>query len=187
MVGIGLALVASSSVAVSALAEPPPWAPAHGWRRNKDPKYVGYTGDRWARDYGVIEGYCNRDVIGSVLKPAVGPATDSDPARAVAIVADTVLDTVLDTVVARDIGRQMDERDRACAGHALELANDGHGVGWANERTGVIYVITPGDGGEDNGGCRPFQLSATRGAKSVTTQGRACRGGDGAWQIASAG
>ena len=32
------------SFAAPVLADPPPWAPAHGWRKKHDPNYVGYTG-----------------------------------------------------------------------------------------------------------------------------------------------
>ena len=34
-----------------ALSQPPPHAPAHGWRKKNDPYYVGYTGRQWERDF----------------------------------------------------------------------------------------------------------------------------------------
>jgi hypothetical protein len=43
-------------IAPSAHADPPSWAPAHGWRKKHDPDYVGYTGKKWPDDYGVVSG-----------------------------------------------------------------------------------------------------------------------------------
>ena len=31
--------------------DPPPWAPAHGWRKKNDPYYTGYTGKKWDKHY----------------------------------------------------------------------------------------------------------------------------------------
>jgi len=53
-----IALVSLTFVPVPAPADPPPWAPAHGWRKKNDPNYVGYTGKKWDKDYGIIEGRC---------------------------------------------------------------------------------------------------------------------------------
>src|SRR5713226_8405530 len=111
---IQLALVALVTLAllpVPAPADPPPWAPAHGWRKKNDPNYVGYTGKKWEKDYGVIEGHCNSAQIGAVLGGAVGA----------------------------NIGKQLDESDRACMGHALELAGENKTVVWTNQATGVNY------------------------------------------------
>src|SRR6266516_5415422 len=87
-----------SFVPVPAPADPPPWAPAHGWRKKNDPNYVGYTGKKWDKDYGVIEGRCNSAAVGAVLGGAVGGVVGSRAAnkedRPVAIVVGTVLGAV---------------------------------------------------------------------------------------------
>ena len=44
-----------------ALATPPSWAPAHGWRKKNDPAYAGYSGRSWNDDFGVQSGRCNRE------------------------------------------------------------------------------------------------------------------------------
>jgi hypothetical protein len=71
-------------VALSAAwADPPPWAPAHGWRKKYDPHYVGYEGRRWPSDYGVLRG-CNREAIGAVLAQrwgAIGSRVGHDDQR----------------------------------------------------------------------------------------------------------
>ena len=61
-----------------ALADPPPHAPAHGWRKKNDPHYVGYTGRQLAYDYGIRSGRCDRDrshvatAVGAVAGGVIG-------------------------------------------------------------------------------------------------------------------
>lgn len=181
--GLALLLGASLGVALPALADPPSHAPAHGWRKKHDPYYVGYTGRQWERDYGIVDGHCNREAIGTVLGGVVGGVVGSQVAdgddRAVAI----VLGTVIGAVIGRQIGRNMDERDRACVGHALELGKDGQKVRWLNDATGVTYVLTPSGGGQAAGSCRNFELQISRAGKTEVQPSRACRTGDGTWQM----
>jgi surface antigen len=181
--GGALLLAAGILAAVPALATPPSHAPAHGWRKKHDPYYIGYTGRQWEKDYGIVDGHCNREAIGTVLGGVVGGVVGSqvadDDDRAVAI----VLGTVIGAVIGRQIGRNMDERDRACVGHALELAKDGQSVRWLNDTTGVTYVLTPSGGGQAAGSCRNFELQISRAGKTEVQPSRACRTGDGTWQM----
>jgi surface antigen len=181
--GFALWLAASFGVALPAFADPPSHAPAHGWRKKHNPYYVGYTGRQWEQHYGILEGNCNREAIGTVLGGVVGGVVGSQVAdgddRAVAI----VLGTVIGAVIGRQIGRNMDERDRACVGHALELARDGQRVRWVNETSGVTYLLTPSGGGQAAGSCRNFELQISRAGKTEVQPGRACRTGDGTWQM----
>ena len=50
----GALLIGAAPLLVS--AAPPAHAPAPGWRAKNDPAYAGYTGQRWDRDYGVLDG-----------------------------------------------------------------------------------------------------------------------------------
>lgn len=180
---LALAMMLATGVA---LADPPDHAKAHGWRKKHDPEYVGYTGRNWERDYGIVGGSCNRKEIGTVIGAVVGGVIGSQvgdgDGRAVAI----IIGSVLGAVVGREIGRDLDDGDRACVGHALELAKTGQPVRWLNEQTKVNYVLTPlaavaGDTKE----CRRFSIKASRDGKSKTSKGRACRGPDGSWKMAS--
>jgi surface antigen len=182
--GARLVALVAAIVCLPALADPPDHAKAHGWRKKHDPAYVGYTGREWERDYGIIEGHCNRDdigtVAGAVIGGVIGSQVGDDSHRAVAI----VVGSVLGAVIGREIGRDLDERDRACVGHSLELVKLGQKVRWANEQTRVNYVLTPlaavkGDPSD----CRRYTLQATLDGKSRTSQGRACRTGEGTWAI----
>ena len=72
-----VALVSLALLPIPSPAEPPPHAKAHGWRKKNDPNYVGYTGKKWTKDYGIVEGHCNTDQIGAVLGAVVGGAVGS--------------------------------------------------------------------------------------------------------------
>src|SRR5688572_33155528 len=114
-----LALLALSLVAVPSPAQPPDHAKAHGWRKKNDSNYVGYTGKKWEKDYGVIEGRCNTDAVGAVVGGAIGGVIGSRAGkedRPVAILAGTVIGAL----IGAKIGQSIDERDRGCMGHALE-------------------------------------------------------------------
>ena len=167
-----------------ALATPPSWAPAHGWRKKNDPAYAGYSGRSWNDDYGVQSGRCNREDVGAVLGGitggAVGAEIGRDGSRAVAI----VVGTVIGAAIGAEIGRRMDKTDRSCAGHALELARDGQSVTWINAATGVTWQLTPVDQAVSADGCRKFRLIAT--GKFGLSEGRttACPGDDGTWDLA---
>ena len=62
--------ILAMSVPGSSYADPPSWAPAHG-KRKKGEDYTGYNGKKWKRDYGVLEGRCNREAVGAVIGGAI--------------------------------------------------------------------------------------------------------------------
>jgi surface antigen len=181
-------LVLLMALPCAALATPPGWAPAHGWRKQNDPTYAGYSGRAWEYDYGVRSGSCDRSRIGQVLGGVVGGvaggAIGSEAARGgterdVAI----VVGAVIGAAIGAEIGRRMDKTDRSCVGHSLELANDGQSVRWTNPNTRVTYQLTPLDAGHGRDGCRRFMLIA-HGSFGLN-EGRtvACSDGHGVWQL----
>jgi surface antigen len=179
-----LIAILATLLCLPSLADPPDHAKAHGWRKKHEGAYVGYTGKEWERDYGIIEGRCNRDDIGTVAGAVVGGAIGSqvgdESHRAVAI----VVGSVLGAVVGREIGRDLDERDRACVGHSLELVKVGQRVSWTNVQTGVGYLLTPvAAAAGDAADCRRFTLKTSFGSKAHTSQRLACRSGEGTWTL----
>ena len=70
-------LAALLSLPTPVQADPPAHAPAHGWRKKHDPYYLGYTGRQWSRDYGILGGRCDREVVGAVLGGVLGGAVGS--------------------------------------------------------------------------------------------------------------
>jgi surface antigen len=179
----GCALVLFSLPAV-APADPPDWAPAHGWRRQNDAAYSGYSGHAWPRDYGVQSGRCDRSEVGAVLGGLAGAAVGAGVAgaedRAVAI----AVGTVIGAAIGADIGRRMDKADRACTGHALELAASGKSVTWINGASGITYQLTPLDARSSKDGCRRFRLVATGPFGLSEGRATACPDERGVWQLA---
>lgn len=165
-------------------ADPPPWAPAHGWRKKNDPEYVGYTGEKWSKDYGIRIGQCNRAAIGAVIGGAVGGAAGSTLGKGDGRTVAIILGSVFGTVIGAKIGNDIDAADRACFGHALELARDNKKVVWRNEETGVFYQLTPLAGFKQKGkNCREYVTKTTFKNKSSEQRGKACREEVGEWRV----
>ncbi len=167
-----------------AAADPPPWAPAHGWRKKNDPHYTGYTGKKWERDYGVIGGRCNTAAVGAVLGGTVGGVIGSQVGKGGDRAIATVIGAAIGTVIGVKIGRDIDAADRACWGHALELAGERKTVAWTNPGTGVNFRLTPTRNFQrGDQPCREFTARAVAGRKSERFNGIACRRGEGDWVL----
>lgn len=184
------ALAALAVVPVPSPAEPPPHAKAHGWRKKNDPSYVGYTGKKWEKDYGVVEGKCNAAAVGAVLGGAVGGVVGSQVGKGDDRPVAILVGTVLGAVIGSRIGAEIDSGDRGCMGHALELAGEKQAVRWTNDKTGVSYTLTPTRNFQQGSlPCREFTTVASKGKKkkdaSAPVQGVACRTGNGEWQFRS--
>jgi len=181
-----LALLALSLVAIPSPAQPPDHAKAHGWRKKNDPNYVGYTGKKWEKDYGVAAGRCNSAQVGAVLGGVTGAVIGSRVSdrqdRPVAI----ILGTTIGAVIGAKIGQTIDESDRGCMGHALELAGEKKTVVWTNKTTGVTYRLTPTRNfKQGKEACREFTTAVSSGKKKDSVKGVACRGGGGEWVFRS--
>src|SRR5438477_2820331 len=106
-----VALLSLGLLPVPSPADPPPWAPAHGWRKKNDPNYVGYTGKQWTQDYGVLDGRCNSDKVGAVLGGVVGGAVGSQVVKGENRPVAIVVGTVLGAVIGSKIGAEVDNGD----------------------------------------------------------------------------
>jgi len=177
--------VVAMAMAEIVRAEPPAHAPAHGWRKKHDPEYVGYTGTKWERDYQVASGSCNREeigaAIGGVIGGVVGAKNSSPEDRTVAV----LIGAAVGALIGSRIGRTLDDADRGCFGHVLEIGAAGKPVKWSNSSTGVSYTLEPGAGKEVKGQpCRQYSLTATRGKTTEKRQGMACQTAVGVWSLA---
>ena len=143
------------------LADPPGHAPAHGYYKKNDDdhdrkKYrkakhhQGKSGAVYVSDYGISTGRCNRDEIGAVIGGVTGAVIGGQVAGRDDRVVGMVVGGVLGAVLGHAIGDSMDDRDRACMGHALELGRPGVPVAWRHD--GSDYHFTPR--GETRDGCR---------------------------------
>jgi len=167
-----------------AFADPPSWAPAHGWRKKHDPYYVGYSGTKWEHDYDVSSGRCNREEIGAVLGGVVGGVIGSQVGSRDNRTVATIIGAAVGALLGAKIGRDMDDGDRACFGHALEIGSAGRRVVWDNPSSGVHYVLVPGAGTRSRETvCRDFTLYASREENRWSRKGRACQSDPGVWKI----
>ena len=162
-----VALALAIAAPAATLADPPSHAPAHGWRKKNDPYYVGYTGRHWTEDYGVRSGHCDRDQAGAAVGAVVGGA--------------------IGAVIGHEIGDNMDDKDRACFGHSLELLEDGRKVEWRGSTSDMVYALTPYGRFEREGRvCRKFTVVRILNGRRVTKDGSACRYGEGDWHMIKA-
>jgi len=179
---LALSLVLPLSPAV--YADPPPWAPAHGWRQKHDPYYLGYSGRRWGDDYGVLSGRCNTSAVGAAVGGVVGGVLGSQVGGGNGRTVAIVLGSVLGAVAGSRIGGTMDAADRACIGHTLELAKERRQVVWLNPASGVGYALTPMREFTLNGRpCREFTGSLREDGRVGRFNGRACQAGNGVWRM----
>lgn len=177
-------LLLSAAGSVPAAADPPPHAKAHGWRKKNDPTYAGYRGKSWPQDYGVVSmGRCNTDAVLSAVGASVGGIvgaqiskdSGNEAHRAIAV----VVGSAIGAVIGAKLGHDIDRTDRACIGHALELAAIGKAVRWDN--SGVAFELTPVR--NVGASCREFKLATARGNVRETTTRIACTAGQGAWEL----
>jgi surface antigen len=178
---LALTLVAAAQPTV-AWANPPPHAPAHGWRKQHDPYYLGYTGKRWENDFGIVAGRCDRAavgaVLGGVLGGAIGSQVGSGDGRPIAI----LLGTVVGAVLGAEVARRMSDADRACLAHGLELAPEGRPTRWDAPESGLSYTLIPHGRWRNERDCREFTL-IVEGAQRSDTRGVGCRRADGSWEL----
>jgi surface antigen len=184
-----------SVAAPLAIADPPDHAPAYGQRhrherhheRDHDDRagervrYRGYTGVEYAHDHGVLAGRCNTDVVLAAVGAAGGAYVGNRMGTPENRVLTTVVGAVVGGVLGRAVGDALDDRDRACMGHALEMAPVGRPVRWQNPRSRVVYVMTPVR--DLRAGCREFELAAEGRAARRGDRVMACRDRRGAWVI----
>ena len=112
----------ASAPAGTAFADPPPWAPAHGYRA----KY----------QYPDIDiGTCNRSLtssqlIGGALGAIVGGLLGSKVGKGKGKLAATAAGTLLGALAGASIAQSMDTADNECVRKALDAAPDQKQVAW---------------------------------------------------------
>jgi surface antigen len=176
------AMILALTLVAPTLAAPPDHAPAHGYRNKPEKhagKYRGYTGVEWEQDYGVAAGRCNTDsvltVLGATGGALIGNRTASPENRTIA----TIVGAIAGGLIGNAVGDAIDDGDRACIGHSLEVGAIGRDVTWTNPRTHVVQTVRPVR--DLAGGCRLFDYQAGPRAKVATLT--ACRTANAAWTI----
>lgn len=191
-------------------ADPPDWAPAHGYRdhhrdRDGDRDYYRHRdrdrehyrdrhGDHepWNHGdeagpipFGINLGRCNREQLGQVLGGLAGAAIGSTARgrdRPVAIIGGAILGAL----IGGHIGRSMDEVDEYCIGQTLEYAKAGQTITWNDPDKGAVYKVTPEAAVRVSPGqyCREYQTTIVISGRKRQAYGKACRQPDGTWKKA---
>jgi len=192
-----LGAAATLALPPAAWADPPPWAPAWGYRakgkhkkkhkskvryeRYDETEYVHRT-----RDYGIYYNTCDRETIGALIGGTVGGLAGSQIGKGDGQVAAAVAGTIIGVIVGRQIGRSMDQIDQNCTGQVLERAETDQTVTWRNPDSGASYSVTPTDTIERSGNyCREFVTEAVINGRREWVTGTACRESDGTWRKVS--
>jgi surface antigen len=180
--------------AAPALADPPPWAPAHGYRAKKGHKDKHGDDDyRYYRDRVYVAplsaglGRCNREAVGTLLGGAVGAAAGSTVGKGGDRTAAIIGGAILGALAGNVIGRSMDEADGYCVAQALAHGKDGETVIWHSPRSDTEYRVTPKRSYQTDSGryCREYTARAIVGGRREQTYGTACLQPDGSWKLAS--
>lgn len=159
---------------------PPPWAPAHGYRKKQRGQYYGYTAP-----YGIQYETCYREDVGRLLGGLAGAAAGYQVGKGAGRTAAVIGGTIIGVMVGGHIGRSMDEIDQNCIGQVLEHAPPNETIVWESPHSGGQYQVTPSEPYNDRQGryCREYQTTATIGGRVEQVYGTACRQPDGSWEI----
>ena len=146
--------------------------------------YHGYHGDDWHDDYGVVRsGHCNTDVLlgvtGAVGGAVIGNRTSTPENRDIA----TIFGAIAGGIIGTAVGGAIDNGDRACIGHSLELVPVGHPVYWSNPRSHVGWRVVPLR--DLSPVCREFHVYREFAGHHDVERVVACRRNRGAWDIRS--
>ena len=139
-----LSMLAAGALLAGALPSPvaAQSASARPGAAGRDAGHAGYGGTRWSTDYGIAAGRCDRDAIvveaGSGGQTLVQRHEENLRNRTVGIIGATPGTGLL---LSTRLGGRLDERDRRCLGHVLELGVPGRQVGWTNGTTRQAYAV----------------------------------------------
>ena len=175
-------LAAFAMIAEPAWADPPPWAPAHGYRAKHKGKHHRASADR--APFDIDFGRCNRQTLGALLGGAAGAAAGTQIGSGSGNTAAIIGGTIVGFLVGGSIGRAMDDLDQNCVGQILEHAPDGSDITWVGADQ-ARYQVEPRRTYQEAGGayCREYTATAAIGGRSQQTYGTACRQPDGSWQL----
>ena len=169
----------ASAPAGTAFADPPPWAPAHGYRAKYQYPDI---------DVGTCNrGLSNSQLIGGALGAIVGGLLGSKVGKGKGKLAATAAGTLLGALAGASIARSMDTADNECVRKALDAAPDQKQVAWRNPDANAQYTVTPVKSYNDRAGryCREYITEAVIGGRTETVYGTACRQPDGNWELMS--
>ncbi|WP_303903460.1 RT0821/Lpp0805 family surface protein [Thiohalomonas denitrificans] len=173
--------------------EPPPWAPAHGYRRKHEgPRDYRYREEKPVAEIRVsnagiaIRGStCDREAAGAVFGGILGGIIGNQVGRNEGNQElGTVAGAIIGFAVGKSLGRGMDSKDASCTAHALDSARDGQTVSWHNPDSGVDFRLTPIETFQSDGLlCRRYHTEVIGSDDQAEGRSKACRTQDGTWRF----
>lgn len=162
---------------------PPPWAPAHGYRRK-------HGGGSYAFPTGLLGGRCRADLldgptIGGLAGAAAGGLAGAQIGKGKGQLAATALGTLVGFVIGQQVGQSLGRAEETCFSRTFEHVPDRETIVWNDGGHGAQYQVMPVRTSEPMNGmyCREYQAKATVGGKVSETYGTACRQPDGSWKL----
>ena len=133
-------------------------------------------------------GYGTKQTLGALGGAAAGGLLGAQFGSGSGQLAATGAGVLIGALIGSEIGRTMDEVDRAKANQAVVQAHTaqiGESIAWNNPDTGNYGTVVPVRDGTSTSGlyCREFQQTVTIGGNTESAYGTACRQPDGSWQI----
>lgn len=182
---LAAALLGLGLMPAAAFADPPGWAPAHGWRAKQH--YHDHGRDSHRHDHRVVQrnvtnnyyygqpqqhhtrgnalsggGFgCNSDLIGALIGGAAGAALGSQFGKGDGKTVAIIGGAIVGLIAGNSIGGSMDANDRRCVSQTLERVPDGQPVVWQNPNR--------------HGTTTPTRQSITPVRTWQTNSGRYCR------------
>lgn len=193
------ALIGLAFLAPPVAADPPPWAPAHGYRDKKGHGAKKHKRKKWRQQEssvtytlppGLRNGRCRPDlfdprVVGGVIGAAAGGYAGSKFGKGDGKLAATAIGTLVGAVIGHAVGDQLAQAENTCFSQTFEHVPDRETITWTDTRRGARYEVTPQKTTKTASGeyCREYTAKATVGGKPVDSYGTACRQPDGSWKL----
>lgn len=185
-----------------AYADPPPWAPAHGWRAkhhddydeqdDEDERYYVSPPVIIATPLPIIPSYpyvqvscSNQPIIGTVIGGVAGGLIGNQFGKGTGNTVSTVSGALLGAVFGNQVGVNLSRADSNCMAQALEYARPGTQVVWQAPQENASYSILPTRNFREENGryCREYQTNIRVSGKTRKAYGTACRQPNGQWEI----
>jgi len=187
---VAAAFAALSFSAAPAPADPPPWAPAHGYRAKKGRHMEQESRSAPQLPPGLQKGHCrhrmfDESAVGTLIGAAVGGHVGAHLGKGDRRLAATALGVVLGAVIGQQVSGSIARSDEICFTQTFEHAPDRETITWNNSRQGAEYQVTPTRTVRTRSGeyCREYQAKASVGGRITDTYGTACRQPDGSWKL----
>lgn len=137
-----------------------------------------------------LDGRGNKELIGGGSGAILGGLAGSQVGGGSGRLWATGAGVLLGALVGTEIGRSLDNADRAAAAQAQQRAYSapiGETVNWNNPESGNYGTYTPTRDGYSSSGryCREYQQTIYVGGRQEEAYGTACQQPDGSWEIVS--